>query len=250
KELRQIRSVRLAAEKIRDDRLRPDYGQNRPGAVAVFRSETNHAVVAGGPRVEAPIDASAIADRPDSAAGVRPQRVEPRCDEIRGHRIRRRHWERRTIDADVFDGKVVTGSPEGPADLVRSRMGKPEREGDALPSDGVIEGLGHVAVDVASLAETAGFRERGHVPGRVDDALAATKRKPHRPTREVSDDFPLWRFRDDAEPSIRISRKLPEPFLFRDFGAISAREERANAFEIRLCRRSHSVGYQAVFSQT
>ncbi len=63
KERQEIGAVRLESEKVGDDGFFPDDRERRPGEVLASRDEADHPVVAGGPRVETPVDASAIAYR-------------------------------------------------------------------------------------------------------------------------------------------------------------------------------------------
>src|SRR5262249_25120052 len=114
-------------------------------------------------RVEAPVDASAIAYRPDASSGAGPERIEALGDRVRGNHVGRPFRKRIAIHADILDRKVIQRLAKAPADFLRSRMGGPERERSTLSCDGVVEGLGHFGVDVTALAETSNRGARRQV---------------------------------------------------------------------------------------
>src|SRR5438105_4773673 len=137
--------------------------------------------------------------------------------------------------------KVISSPAKAAADLVRPGVRKTESEWNALPPDGLIEGLGHLPIDVAALTEPARFWNRGHIAGGINGALDSVENEPHGPAREVADDLPLLGLRHDAEPPVRISRKLPEPLLLRKFRGIRAGEQCPDSTRVRLGRRPHPV---------
>ena len=126
-------------------------------------------------------------------------------------------------------------------------MGETDRERNSLRLDRVVEGGRHVRVYVAVLAEAARLRRGRHVSRGIHPSAVSREQELHRPSREVADDLPFFRFGDDSEPAVRVAQKLPLPVLFGPFRPVCPREEGADPGTVLDRRGAHAIrGHAAV----
>ena len=176
--------------------------------------------------MESPVGPRAVAHGGVSQEnrGLGPERIEGLADEVPSRRVPRPRRKRIGRDMALPDGQERARCREAIADLEGAGIGEPETERDSALLDGLVEQLGHRAVDAAASSERAHGGVGGHVADGIDQPLLAVEKHPQRPAGIVADDLSPADG-DCSEPAVRVARELPFPFFGRHLPAEHASEE-------------------------